>query len=118
MDPHLKVALFISIGAVVGFLPLLFVKREETSLKVLFLIICTCLGLSVAMSTVLAMIGNCSFFEAFSMESGACRHFPFASPRVITVMNVLAFSVLVLMPVAILRDLVVWVRRNRSHGKL
>lgn len=118
MDDQFKVAFFISIGVIVGFLPLLFVKREETSLKFLLLLASVCVGISLAVSTVLSMIGGCSFFDALSMKSELCRHLPFGSTRIVFVMKVMAFSILLLLPVAVIRDLVFWLRARGSREQL
>lgn len=85
MEPRLKIMLFISIGGVTAFLPLMFIKKEKMTVKNISLMFGLFFGFSVMFSVVVAVGGNCSFLETLLMKRNQCNYLPFANTRTVPV---------------------------------
>jgi hypothetical protein len=120
MDPHLKVMLFISIGGITMFLPLMFIESMRMTVRNIFLMLILFLGLSLLFSGVVALGGKCDFLETLLMKGSQCNFLPFANTRTVPVTNGLAFIFLVLLFIAVLLDLILKLTRkhNDTHNKL
>lgn len=113
MGPSVKVMLFISIGGVVSFLPLIFIKREKVTVKNISLIFGFIFAFSVFLSGVVAIGGNCGFLETLLMTGSQCNFMPFVNARTIPVTNTLAFVFLVILVITLARDIVFYVNKKK-----
>lgn len=103
-----KLVFFISIYGITIMLPFILLPSLRLSSIKLLLLTIGLLAIVIILSSIIALLGNCSFSNTILMIGDDCHAFPLVKRRSLEAIFTLLITFIVSFLIAVIRDVVLW----------